>query len=318
MRAHSGLSLLQPSDSTTLYAYWFNAGGDIVEAAYANGAWSKNGTTSGATISIVAKGVSSDSIAAISYTLQNQQYRQLFYFNAQGYVQTINATGSTWNTPYQPLPNAQAYSQNTIAAVAGNDASGLDGIRVYFNSVQGYTQEIGMDFSGGDGLWHMWATFGGDKTAGVASVVVDGYNHLYLRNATTGALSQWKWNYRNVTAWSPGLSFTASDALVASGGSISAASDGTGMDYIYYQNGQGAVVRTTTNLAGSKVNAATDGTSALPAIGSGNGFSATWSAANSSPLIVHQSTDDTTQMLFTTMGNSGQVATTGTDTAHSA
>lgn len=197
---------MSPSGSSTVYAYWFNADGDIVEAAYANGAWAKNGTLKTATTSIVVRGVAADSVAAVAYTLQGKQYRQLFYFNEQGYVQSINTTDS-WSTasPYQPLPDAQAFGTNAIAAVAGTDAAALNGLRVYFNSVHGYTQEIGIDFAGGNGVWNTWATFAGDKNAGMASVVVAGKNHLYLRNATTGALSQWMWDYQNVTgAWSPG------------------------------------------------------------------------------------------------------------------
>ena len=66
----------------------------------------------------------------------------------------------------------------------------------------------------GSDPWTLWAEFASsDVYSGVATLLVDTSNHLYLVNSTTGSLVQWTWDYsvNDNTSWQKGeLSIVAS------------------------------------------------------------------------------------------------------------
>ena len=63
------------------------------------------------------------------------------------------------------------------------------------SSTLGIIREVGTDFNG-DSTWNMWATFAGsDANSGVATVVSNTLNHLYLVHESSRILQQWTWDY---------------------------------------------------------------------------------------------------------------------------
>lgn len=64
------MALLTPSGSNTVYAYYIDVSGALVETTYANGAWSANNTQLPTTNNVTTLSSGSTTpIAAISYTL---------------------------------------------------------------------------------------------------------------------------------------------------------------------------------------------------------------------------------------------------------
>jgi hypothetical protein len=61
--------------------------------------------------------------------------------------------------------------------------------------------------------WTLWAEFGeSDPYSGVATVLADTENHVYLVDSSTGSLQQWTWDYTNNddTSWQQGMAATFS------------------------------------------------------------------------------------------------------------
>jgi hypothetical protein len=150
--------------------------------------------------------------------------RQVFYLDENGRIMSSNTTGiNNWPTPYNILPSDSAMpGTKGLAVCADTDSNGLNGLRVYFgkstwqncsgdtltrlaSSHNGYIQEVGMNFNSDP--WTLWAGFGdSDVYSGVATLLVDTVNHLYLVNSTTGSLVQWTWDYNvnDDTSWQKG------------------------------------------------------------------------------------------------------------------
>lgn len=74
-----------------------------------------------------------------------------------------------------------------------------------------------------------------DSNSGVASVISNNHNHLYLRNSSTNGLQQWTWDYTvgpTDTVWTPGV---RGPTTITSGSDIAAANDGASTDHIFYE-----------------------------------------------------------------------------------
>jgi hypothetical protein len=202
--SNSGLSLLLPvgsSPTDPIYAYYQSPDTSIIEISYNNisfDAVATNNTVVNA--SVAAKGTP---LAATSWFNDGAVVRQLFYFDTNGAILTQNTTGTNgWQGTATSILTGDSADLNSpaLAAVAGtaNSGSGLDGIRVYYGSQLAFIREVGTDFSDSTSNheWHMWYSFtGSSNEAGVDCVIVNNFNHLYLRNSTTGALQQWQWDY---------------------------------------------------------------------------------------------------------------------------
>ncbi len=71
-------------------------------------------------------------------------------------------------------------------------------------------REVGMNFNPSGLPWTLWQEFtDSDVYSGVATVLVNNVNHLYLVNATTTSLTQWTWDYETAdsgysTSWEKG------------------------------------------------------------------------------------------------------------------
>ena len=92
----------------------------------------------------------------------------------------------------------------TLVGSCGKSCSG-DTLTPPASSDLGIIREVGMNF--GSDPWTLWAEFASsDVYSGVATLLVDTLNHLYLVNSTSGSLVQWTWDYsvNDNTAWQKG------------------------------------------------------------------------------------------------------------------
>ncbi|KAK1044233.1 hypothetical protein LTR74_018322 [Friedmanniomyces endolithicus] len=245
----TGLALLSPAGGSTLYSYYVDIDGAVLENQWENGLWLTSGHNISKT-SVVTSDVAHNSpLAAISYTMNSTTFRQLFFFDGNGLVTTVTTTGgSDWSEPYNVLPNATSLPNTlALAAIADTQGIGLNGIRLYYGSTSGVIQELGVDFleQSGNPLWHTFTSFHqSDPSAGVACVLENTTNHVYMRNLSTSTLQQWQWDYTkpDIATWQSRAT-TPSNEGVVSGADIAATTDGVSTDYIFYQNTKNQTVR---------------------------------------------------------------------------
>ena len=115
----------------TLYQYFQNPNGDILENSYVHGAWTLDDNSDNSD-ALVTRGAGAGSpIAATSYSFQGENYRQVFYITSTGVVTTINRTESrSWGS--STVITGDAASSGSIALAACSSSVGVDGIRVYY------------------------------------------------------------------------------------------------------------------------------------------------------------------------------------------
>ncbi|KAK1037028.1 hypothetical protein LTR12_018427, partial [Friedmanniomyces endolithicus] len=154
------------------------------------------------------------------------------------------------------LPNATSLPNTlALAIVADTQSTGLNSIRLYYGkepllykvhaadlpgSTIGVIQELGVQFlePPENPIWRTFtAFFDSDPDTGVACVLKNGSNHVYMRNSSTSALQQWQWDYANpdTAMWQPGAT-TPRNESIARGADIAVTTDGISTDYIFYQN----------------------------------------------------------------------------------
>ena len=111
------------------------------------------------------------------------------------------STSSTWFPSYE-IPETDPATPGVPALSAFVDTlaqgTGLDGIRVdYSSSTNNRIQEVGMDFfESEDNIWHGWTYYeDSDTRSGVATAYSENRTNLYLKNATTGRMETWTWNF---------------------------------------------------------------------------------------------------------------------------
>ncbi|KAF7185755.1 hypothetical protein HII31_12857 [Pseudocercospora fuligena] len=250
VRDKTGLAMVNPSGSQTLYAYYMDAAGKILEGTYENGTWDQRHLADQQ--AEITKNVTSappgTSIAAVAYTRNSEAYRQIFWLDSQGLVTTSNRTDDgAWSEPYsvtgdrivEALPSARG-----LAACAGNSSDGLNGIRLYYGSTDGYVQEIGLDFNSTNVWTRLNGFAGSDAQSGVACTMTGNVGHVYFRNTTNSALQQWTKDYasnsvQNSTTfgWQDGTA-SRSGNVFATGGSVAATSDGQDTDYVFYHSAE--------------------------------------------------------------------------------
>ncbi|KAF7185321.1 hypothetical protein HII31_13300 [Pseudocercospora fuligena] len=313
----TGLALLHMPNSDDLYMYYMSEGNQIVEAKYSNSNWQKqNRDLPASTTNITNDAADGSPIAAIHYTLQgNTIYRQIFFIGSNGLIATCNTTdNAAWSSPYNPVIDLKPSSTTkSLAAVADTSSGNLYGIRVYFGSSAGYIQEIGTDFGEAEPpYWHSdWSWFNqSDPEAGVASVLINNNNHLYLRNSTTGLLQQWTWNYVTKDGWQVGANASNSHS-VAENGAVAALTDGQSTDMIFYQQSGGKTVMTTFsgnsfgNFVGDEKN--------LNSASIGYGIAAAW-AGNDGGAVLNQNSSDSNELLLSSVATNGQTRNWNTNT----
>jgi hypothetical protein len=211
--SNTGLATTVANDSSgRILMYYQDPDGRIIENSFLNSSWTLEDSSKINRSVVTTDATPGSPLAAISYTLNGQQIRQLFYFDGSGNVKTVNSSTTTtdsiatsWSAPYA-LSTDPASSSGTAGLAACVDHRGLNGIRVYYGS-QGYEaiQEVGLDFNNETAGWQLWNTFdGSDQNSGVACVIYDGldssgdqveYMNVYLLNTTTHVIQQNWWNY---------------------------------------------------------------------------------------------------------------------------
>lgn len=199
--------------------------------------------------------------------------------------------------------------------ISSSGTPGLSGLRVYFGTSDGSIQEIGYNFGDGTPYYNIWFAFdGADADAGVASVINDKVNHVYLRNSTTGVLQLWTWDYKVPTvqqAWEVRLDIPGT-ARVADNGSIAAATDGTSTDYIFYQDSNGKTVGAT--YSGSSISNIESDVASISTATVGYSLAAAWSSSADEAIVMSQSGSNTTNLLFSGVTGSGSSNATTFDT----
>ena len=180
-----------------------------------------------------------------------------------------------------------------------------------------------MDFDVVPVTWNMWMYWpGSDITSGVTSVLDGSYNHLYLRNSTTGKMRQWLWEYNDSANWEPGtfppykvpLCIVTNLELATSGPSdfpsnadIAAANDGAGTDHIFYQNADGNLVRTL------YYSDAITGSESIASIPSGSKIAATYYSTMSGEgaLVYYKNASRTDAISYVEVNRNGETVLKG-------
>lgn len=186
----TGLAVTQSADgSGTAWAYYQDAAGNIYEQKYNCG----QSDSGGAEISSdqVASGAAQHTpIAATSYQWNGDTWRQVFYTDASGSVQTVrrssggeSSSSGAWSSPMQA--SAGPIQSNTPALAA---CIFQDNIHVYLGSAKGGIREAVGGTNGGsfdDGEFFRE----GDAKSGVACSVQPNKITVYFR-ASQGRVQQ--------------------------------------------------------------------------------------------------------------------------------
>ena len=120
--------------------YYQDPDGRVIENAYLDNKWTLEDSSLIDKSVVTEDATQGSPLAAISYSVGGQQYRQLFFLDASGYVNTINSTttdsnaiSTTWSAPY-PITTDAASTSGTAGLAACVDVNtGMRGIRVRFN-----------------------------------------------------------------------------------------------------------------------------------------------------------------------------------------
>ncbi|GIZ41153.1 hypothetical protein CKM354_000446800 [Cercospora kikuchii] len=306
----TGFALLTPAIGTSTFAYYSTDDG-LVEVEYKMGLFANASVTP---VKITNNAKPTSPLAAVEITPPGLSlYRIVFYLDNDNRLNFVNTTlNSNWSEPYIVFedmtaePNTRALS--AIAGSGGYDA--LSGIRVYFGSSNDTIQEVGIHFGeaiGGDlvGQWYKWSAFSGtDSTAGVASVLVDGESHVYMRNRSTGSLLRYVWSYAlDDTKWDQEGIDASTIEEVHTGGSIAATSIRARADYIFYH---------TSSVGGATVAALCSGSSCVNVAPEKKGlartavgYSLAATADNEIAFVVNQDELDSSNMLCTSVKRGG-------------
>ncbi|CAK1358665.1 unnamed protein product [Cercospora beticola] len=301
----TGTALVVPASGTSIFAYYSISNG-LVEIEYKNGISSNESII---TVVIARNAKPATPIAAIEVTPpESSLHRTVFYLDDDNLVNFVNTTlDGGWSEPYAIFTDLVA-EDNTraLAAVAvSGDYEWRTGMRVYVGSSTGYITEVGYNYGGLEGAnqWQKWREYeGSDPKAGVASIVVNEQNHLYMRNITTGALQQLLWDYTtdNTSWWLPGIT-SSSNGGVADGGSIAAASRGRGTDYVFYHAANGSAVGAF--CSGTSCSDVVPGIQSLGKASVGYSLAAT--IADGTALVMNQDREESTNFLFSSVTRDG-------------
>ncbi|TKA68351.1 hypothetical protein B0A55_13041 [Friedmanniomyces simplex] len=285
--------------------------GAVLENQWENGLWLTSGHNISNTYVVTSDVAENSPLAAISYTLNSTTFRQLFFFDRNGLVTTVNTSGgSNWSKPYSVLPNATSLPNTlALAAVADTQSTGLNGIRLYYGSTIGVIQELGVQFlePPENPIWRTFtAFFDSDPDTGVACVLKNGSNHVYMRNSSTSALQQWQWDYANpdTAMWQLGAT-TPRNESIARGAHIAVTTDGISTDYIFYQNANKQTVRAL--YYGQNISDFVSDLDSLNTASLGYRLSATWSTGSSRGAVaLTQNSTAPTEMIYALITRNGQ------------
>ncbi|KAK4555658.1 hypothetical protein LTR86_007411 [Recurvomyces mirabilis] len=200
----------------------------------------------------VGSGVAPSSpLAAMEYSLLSESWYLLFYVSNSGQLMMTNRTSATnWSQPILVLDTDTIVAKDiALETMYVSNYDQTSAVRVYYGSGNGQIGEIGI---GGSPYGALWTGQAGplpplnasDAYTGIAGTSYNDAMYLYVRNNQTGALEQWQ-SVAGVSAWHLAASSSHVDLPVAPGSDIAACRDitGSGTDYIFYQAGNGSLVR---------------------------------------------------------------------------
>ncbi|KAF2723970.1 hypothetical protein K431DRAFT_344470 [Polychaeton citri CBS 116435] len=235
--------------SGTLLAFYQDPQGNVIQNSYKNGAWSLEDHSKINESIVTDQAALGSPLAAISYTVDSQVYRQVFFFASTGEVMQTNSTdGSTWADPSLITGIISAPGTPALAACAG--LAPMNGVRVYFGSNNGYIQEVGHNFT--NTTWSDWYGFpDSDGDTGVACSVYetsDGknmYNNVYYRNTTDNQIHQTYWDYSPGynSVWYTEFPPASTNYTVKQGSAVAVCNDESHTEYIFWQEQSGNIIR---------------------------------------------------------------------------
>ncbi|TKA75692.1 hypothetical protein B0A55_03181 [Friedmanniomyces simplex] len=249
--------------SGRLLMYYQDANGRIIENSYLNESWTLEDSSLIDQSMVTNDATRGSPLAAVSYTLNGLQYRQVFYIDGTGLVKTTNSTtvndtnaiATSWTTPYA-ITNDPASTSGTAGLAACSDHVGMNGIRVYYGSGSGYVQEVAYQFNNTAYGWNGMNSFASsDPNSGVACVVFDNtvqedqYVNVYMRN-TSGIVVQNYFDFLGTAGWNIGPE-TSMNLTIASGSAIAACNDDSQSEYVHFQLTNGTIVRALVDPSGS-------------------------------------------------------------------
>ncbi|KAK3113558.1 hypothetical protein LTR53_009043 [Teratosphaeriaceae sp. CCFEE 6253] len=279
---HTGFATAIASDgSGRLLMYYQDPEGRVIENAYLGGSWTLQDESLVNQSVVTMDATPGSPLAALSYTQGSLQYRQVFYLDASGLVKTTNSTtvdtnaiATSWSVPYA-ITTDPASTSGTAGLAACSDDLGMNGIRVYYGSGNGYIQEVAYQFNHTANGWNEQYSFvSSDPNSGVACVVFenpaeeDEYLNVYMRNSS-GTVAQncettvqfdrvtrkdtdngAGWNFYTNDGWTLGPE-TSTNYSIASGTPIAVCNDEQQSEYVHFQLQNGTIVRGLVDPSGS-------------------------------------------------------------------
>lgn len=245
---------LSSNDPDRLLTYFQDPEGRILENSYKHSIWTLSDRTN-LNLSVVTTAATAGSpLAALSYSYNNLNYRQIFFVTPTGTIMTANSTATISGTSIATSWSAaraistDIVAPNSIGLAACVSEELMGGIRVFYPSQYGWVQELKYTFN--NATWaeaDYWKK--ADTTSGLACAVKSGssgnsFLNLYVQVA--GNVTQFwnddfmnngdfNWNENGPVAWS--------NRTIASGSDIAVAGDNSQTEYVYYQLEGGVVTR---------------------------------------------------------------------------
>lgn len=125
LQAMSMTGLAATVSGDTVYQYFQNPEGNILENSYAHGAWTLDDNSDNSDALVSRAAAAGSPLAATSYSFNGENYRQVFYITSTGEITTINRTESrSWDTPIVITDDA-AYSGSIALAACSNPVQGI-------------------------------------------------------------------------------------------------------------------------------------------------------------------------------------------------
>ena len=244
LSTNTGIAVSQANDgSGRIFIYFQDSAGRLIERTYAN-EWLQSPEGIAYNESVILENAELDTaLAAVTYSDNGHIFRQIFFIDGKGMVQTTNSSSASdfskgpWSDPLT-ISDAPAGSDPSTGLAACADVSNIYGIRVYYGLSDGGIRELALSF-GDTSEWYATRDFMlGDAASGIGCTIHGTFEegpwiNLYMRTTDTEQLQKAYWD----STLDPG-----EDWLVDSIGRsvprtapVAVCNDGQFSEYLFYQ-----------------------------------------------------------------------------------
>lgn len=235
-----------------MLVYYKNVDNRITERSFLDRAWIPIDANAANASVVTEMATPGSPLAAITFTNNGVPYRQVFYVDGLGQVQTTNSITTAdpgdaeWSPPVL-VSGGDEISASSPALAACGQGDDDPNVRVYYGADRdgsGILERIG-PFDGSVDDWVDGGFFeAGNPNSGVACVLSGEYLSVYMQE-DDGAVHQHWQLAAGEQDWGVGPNISA-DWIGREGARIAACGDGARNDFVFFQNQAGAIMRAKT------------------------------------------------------------------------